>query len=512
MPPKKNKETSFDELNRTLSEGLSRAAKSPNIWGYKPHAKQVKFHQSNAKGRLYIGGNRSGKTVGGVNEDIWWLTGKHPYKQTPEPPIRSRIVGVDFDYGVEQILKPQFAKWLPPSALINGSWEDSYNKGLRLLTLDNGSTAEFMSYVQETKKFAGTSRHFIHFDEEPPKSIFTECKARLVDTAGSWWITETPVEGMTWVYDDIFIPGIKDPTGGIAVIQVDISENPYISTVEIEEFLSGLDDLEKQARGQGKFVHLGGLIFKSFNTKCHVVDPIRFESLKHLTQWASMDHGLNNPTAWHWHAIYPNGSIVTFDEHYEAGLTVSQHSQFVHTKNAEHGRPPNYYVGDPAIKQRNAETGLSIQVLYQRENIPIALANNDVLAGINKMNDYLLLDELGQPTWTITQNCPHLIWQMQRYRWKIWDTAKQRDKNNPREEPHKKDEHAIDDCRYFFSFMPDMILTNDKKPDRQAINARNARLISAHDGYDPGKGRVDTNLTRPDTDWHEAITDEIGEY
>ena len=41
-----------------------------------------------------------------------------------------------------------------------------------------------MSSDQDLQKFAGTSRHFVHFDEEPPEPVYEECRARLVDTNG----------------------------------------------------------------------------------------------------------------------------------------------------------------------------------------------------------------------------------------------------------------------------------------------------------------------------------------
>src|SRR5574339_490499 len=185
----KQKEFSSGDVARLLVEGLRNHATKPNIFGYQPHEKQCLFHQLQQKKRLYIGGNRSGKSYAAVAEDVWWLTDTHPYRETPALPVRGRVVTVDFTYGLEQIILPLFKILLPASELIDGSWEASYSKSLRVLTLKNGSTVEFMSYEQDTEKFAGTSRHFVHYDEEPPMHIFNECNARLVDTAGSWWIS-----------------------------------------------------------------------------------------------------------------------------------------------------------------------------------------------------------------------------------------------------------------------------------------------------------------------------------
>ena len=197
MPRRKTVEEDFDPV-AFLSAGLSDSARKPNNLLYRPHPKQLLFHGSQKKGRQYIGGNRSGKTTGGINEDIWWLRGEHPYRSVPEPPVIGRITTVDFKTGANKIIIPNLAQWIPPSLLINGSWNDSYNGATHTLHLSNNSELEIMSYDQELEKFAGVPRHFTHFDEEPPRDIFDECKARLIDYGGSWWMTMTPVNGMDW--------------------------------------------------------------------------------------------------------------------------------------------------------------------------------------------------------------------------------------------------------------------------------------------------------------------------
>ena len=153
------------------------------------------------------------------------------------------------------------------------SWEDSYHAAKHVLTLENDSELEIMSYEQDLDKFAGVPRHFIHFDEEPPKNIFGECKARLVDYRGSYWLTMTPVDGMTWTYDEIFEPGMNgDPL--IDVIVVDMTDNPHIDQDEIADFLSGLDAEERIIRGKGEYIAIGGLVFKFFDSQKHVIAPV----------------------------------------------------------------------------------------------------------------------------------------------------------------------------------------------------------------------------------------------
>lgn len=452
--PKKQPIVSPLEALSHIAQNLRTQATRPNIHAYKPHNKQVAFHSSDAKGRLYIGGNRSGKTTGGIAEDIFYATGKHPYRVTPPPPTFGRIVSVDFNNGIEKIIRPELARWLPPSELLGGTWSEAYSKELRTLTLENGSTIEFMSYDQDLDKFAGTSRHWIHFDEEPPQDIFIENKTRLVDTGGSWWITMTPVEGMTWVYDDVYMPGKNgDPT--LKVIEVDMTENPYLHPGEVDEFVSGLNADDREARVRGKFVQIGGLVYKHFNPEIHVVDP--FIPPADWEWFASLDHGFTNPTAWLWHAVSPDGRIVTFDEHYVSGEVIAHHAAAVHAKNENHGRPPNVYIGDPSIRNTDPITGTSIHLDYTEHGIPILLGNNDVQAGINKVASYLeAVGEGDVPQLVITRNCQNLIYEMQRYRFKTFASRKLRNDNNNREVAHKKDDHACDSLRYFVMSRPDL--------------------------------------------------------
>lgn len=467
MTPRRRREPDFSvgDLADLIKTGLNNAQMNPTINNYKPHAKQIRFHASKKDGRLLIGGNRSGKTVGGVAEDVWRLKGEHPYQDVPRGPIRGRIVTVSYAEGIEKIIKPELARWLPPSMLINGSWEDSWTARTRTLELTNGSNVELMSYDQDLVKFAGTSRHFIHFDEEPPKAIFDECKMRLMDTGGPWYITMTPVEGMTWIYDTIYIPALSGTDDLIEIIVIDTTENPYLTEANIKNTLAGYDADELKARKEGKFVQLGGLAFKTFSP-----EYVNFEEpllgghvIKQIippwnwTHYASMDHGWTNPTVWLFHAVAPSGLVVTYDEIHGSERLISSFADEIHERNKMDGRRvPDIYVGDPAIKQHNAQTGDSVQTTYMQQGIPIMPGNNNIPIGVEKMNRYLK-----HRKWAITENCPKLINSLQRVRWKIFESAKKRHENPPREELHRKFADPADSARYFFSMQPDLYIPKD---------------------------------------------------
>jgi len=490
--PQLSEISTVEDALKELTEGLTRVAYSPDVNSYVPHAKQEIFHKSDKKARLYIGGNRSGKTTGGIVEDIWWLTNKHPYLETPQRPVAGRIVSVDFANGVNKIIVPQLQQWVPPSQLRGGSWYSAYDSVDRVLNFENGSFVELMSYDQDLQKFAGTSRDFIHYDEEPPEDIRIECLARLIDRGGKEWFTLTPVEGMAWIFDQLYEPGVLGTNKHISVIEVGMEENPHLDSEEVEEFLSKLSAEDRKVRGQGKFVVRGGLVYSEFSVAKHVIEPInpRDYMSPEYAWYMSLDHGLNNPTAVLWHIVDRNNRVITFDEHYESERTIDYHAEVIKQREKEHGRQPAIRVCDPALAQRNAVTGTSIQTEYAMRGVGMATGNNDVLVGVAKVKQYLDTGKDDKPNWLITANCGNLIKEMQRLRWKTWASKKQQADNNPYDQIHKKDDHACDSARYFFSFMPEL-RPIPKMPDAKMELPK----IGGNSGKSATAPNVDPNLS-----------------
>lgn len=449
MPKNQVKTTS--QAFRLAAEGLRRAARAPNIHAYEPHSGQKQFHISQAKGRLLIGGNRSGKTVGGIAEDIWWARGKHPYRRVPQTPTRGRICAVDFDYGIKQIIFPILSRLLPLSELKGGHWDTAYNKEEHLLTLANESTIEFKSYEQQQNKFAGTSLHWCHFDEEPPKYIYDECMLRLVDTAGSWWITETPTEGMSWIYDALFLAAKTNPQ--YDVIQVSSRDNPYIAEAEIEAATVGLTEDEKKMRIGGEILPAGGFVFVKYLSPKNIIDPMIPN--KEWLHAASMDAGFNNPTCFLWHAVSPDGVIITYAEHYKSKEIVPYHAAAVHEMNKEIEREPDYYIGDPSIANTDPITGTSVQLEYIDFGIPIMLGTRDKSGSIQRVARYLQGIN-GVPKWYICRNCEWLLWELPRLRNPTWSHRKAAYEHNAKEGQQEKDDHACDTARYFIASRPEV--------------------------------------------------------
>lgn len=440
---------SVGELTNQLVAGLRNTVQAPTIYAYEPMPHQLEFHSSTKMGRLYIGGNRSGKTTGGGAETVMRLTGNHPYQDVPRPPVRGRAVGVDFDQGVEKILIPQIQKWLPPSELIMGSWEESYSKSLHTLTLANGSFLEFMSYDQAVTKFSGTSRHFVWFDEEPPEDIFNECLLRLVDVGGCYYITVTPLEEMSWTYDRLYEPWKNKTRQTIDVFEVDTADNIHINMDVMDELLEGMSEAEIETRKTGSFITHTGLVYKEAFTSENVLDEDILETDRWNTihrKWGHfemLDHGYTNPTAVLWGAYDDEGRIIIYDEYYERKKLVMENAANILERRQSLRIVPHYTVGDPSIANTDPITGTSIHTEYAEHGVFIGLGNNNVAGGIARV-----AHRFKKKLLFISPRCTNFLWEIQRYRWARFASSKIAVRNNNKETPVKKDDHLLDALRY----------------------------------------------------------------
>lgn len=461
MPAPKSLPTLQDQLS-ALGGELVLSAVKPNLLRYHPHEKQELFHRDQHLHRLLIAGNRFGKTVAGTCEGLYHARGSHPFREVNPNPTVGRVIGTDFPSGVEKVLLPLYAQWTPPSLLKNGSWEDSYSQASRKLTLSNRSVIEFMSYDQDVSKFAGASRDWIHFDEEPPQLVYDENRARLIDTHGPWWMTLTPVLGLDYIYDTVYLPGKQ--VGGhplFGVIEGEMSDNTHLDAQSIEEYLGSLGAEMREVRSQGRFVQVSGTVFSAFDKDVHVIARDQFRLTPRHRVYVSIDHGWRDDTAVLWHAVDEDENVVTFDELYVNHTLTRDIATQIKDRNAAHGiSRPFVYVGDPAMKQTNATTGTNTVMEFARNGIPIAVEgiSRDVAHGIERMMQYLTPDpDTGRPKWRIVgQDAPNLVRQLATNRFQRRAGREAELTLNKLMKVQDKDNHATDSARFFFVMMPDL--------------------------------------------------------
>ena len=467
-------------------EQLDTAIHRPNINSYRPYPAQLAFHECTLTGRYMSAGNRAGKTTAAVIDAIdVAMKREHWRPQDPRwgnGPRRLRWVAVDVDKGVLGIALPEFKRWMSQSMMVNGSWDDSWNNSTLTLTFSNGSTIQFLTHGMDLDKHGGVAMHGIYFDEIPPHAVFNENLMRLVDYEGFWVIAATSVDGMGWTYELLweraaaYIERMKKPDqdpepkegedADIGIFELSQKDNPFLKTAVEKrgKYYVAMDENERKIREEGAFLARSGRIFPTWNVHDHVLAE-HFMPNDHWRIYTSVDFGWSNPTAWLWHAVHPDGRVYTFAEHYKSEMTVAQHAEIVTAKEVfmRLDRDKILRVGDPNNGNAHVVNGISYVSEYANNGIFIGTENipRDVQIGIEKMQQYIRLERRNgwgehKPRWMISPNCVNLIRELKKLRRASYDSAKKAFDSNKREEVHKKDDHAFDSSRYFFTFMPEL--------------------------------------------------------
>jgi len=177
----------------------------------------------NYRERLFIAGNRVGKTIVGAYETVLHLTGEYPYwwvGRRFDHPVNWWAAG-DTGETVRDIIQLELfgniddiGSGLIPGKNIVGT--PTRRQGIpdaiqsaKIKHRSGGiSRLALKTYDQKRKSFQGTSKHGIWLDEEPDIGIYTECLMRTMTTQGLMLLTFTPLLGISDVVK-AFLPGGK---------------------------------------------------------------------------------------------------------------------------------------------------------------------------------------------------------------------------------------------------------------------------------------------------------------
>lgn len=216
---------------------------------YKPNPPQDIFHRSASKERWFVGGNRAGKTYANAAEGIMLALGIHPHHQITVP-NDGWFVSLDNKQGLEAIVRC-VRTLLPKNQIKDDRVAD------QMIVLKNGSTLGFKSCDSGWEKFQGASKDWIGFDEEPPQIIWRECRMRTIDRRGMYWVTMTPVKGITWAHE--YLKGAI-AAGYADQVTASIYDNIWIDAKEVERVIKGqgFSDTELRARLKGEWVTMAG--------------------------------------------------------------------------------------------------------------------------------------------------------------------------------------------------------------------------------------------------------------
>lgn len=440
------------------------------------HKKQIAFHKNTCRNRWVFGGNRTGKTECGAVETIWILRGIHPFRENKKD-VSGWAVSlssqVQRDVAQNKILSYLRPEWISDIIMSSGKKESPESGIIDKIYIKNVfggiSTLGFKSCDQGREKFQGTSLDFVWFDEEPPYEIYLECRMRVFDKCGDIFGTMTPLKGLTWVYNEIYLNKKNDKE--VWFENICWSDNPFLNIEEIKKLKGEMSIEELDTRCNGNFAFSGGMVYSNFDENINVVEPFKIEN--DLYDNISIDPGFRNALSCHFYARDNDGNIFVIAEHYAENLTIEEHSIAIKKIAQSLGWKTNFdgkicaLIDSAGLQKTLASQKSVVDLFYDNGILTNPKVNKELLPGIEKVKQYIC-DANGVRRLFIFKNCPNLIREIKSYFW--GDEA-----------PIKRDDHCLDELRYYIMSLNKIVLPLPKQSsllkfkNRLAQNLQNIR-------------------------------------
>lgn len=307
--------------NRAMRNADRRRRLNPLEFAARPHAIQEQVHLFQEKQCLLVAANRFGKSTAGVWEVLWRATDTHPYR-TFHRPHRTIWCGFPSYKFYNRVTSRLFKLWMPEEWLI----EENKNEHRLTFRRRSGGVCDvfFLSYDSDQDAWAGGAVDFVWLDEEPPEEISKEAFARTIDTRGQILRTLTPLSGMGWIYDQLYLPA-KEGKRSIEVVEGALAEwddhaymnvgrplVPHLDRSDIIMFAEEYpDETERLIRVFGQFAKRAGLIYRPYDKKTHVIPAFPIPESWEL--YGSLDPGYHGFAAL-LRGVTPKGREVIVDE------------------------------------------------------------------------------------------------------------------------------------------------------------------------------------------------------
>lgn len=316
---------------------------------YNPLPKQLEFHKSPAKYRLYIGAWRAGKTYAGCYE---------AYKQSTQYNNNCGIIcRKDFTDLRDTTIKTLF-EIIPPELI------KEYNKTEHHLVLKNGSEIYF-KHLKDGLKLGSLNLGWAYIDEteEVDEQTFQYLKGRLsLNTVKRQclWLTSNPPNKDHWLYKH-FEENIDNED--VATVHASTYENKANLPVD---YISSLERMpsswrKKYLEGHYGFTADGKPFYDGFKEYLH---KRQLKLIPDKLIYRSWDFGFHHPAV-SFHQIDGQGKWLILRELMGSDITIEKFGSYIKTYCAE-----NFFgyefedFGDPAGKHpSDKDEKSSIEIL-----------------------------------------------------------------------------------------------------------------------------------------------------
>lgn len=274
---------------------------------YEPYPKQLDFHASQKRERLFMAGNQLGKTVAGAAEAAMHLTGRYPAwwaGKRFDKPITMMAGSESYELtrdGVQRLLiGPPMTEeewgtgYIPGNAIIDTTRRSGVSGALDTVTVRHvsggASTLLLKAYEQGRGKWQANTVEFVWFDEEPPEDVYFEGITRTNATQGSIAVTFTPLKGMSAVVARYLLEQSEDRE----VISMTIDDALHYTPEERAKIIASYPAHEREARTKGIPTMGSGLIFPVLEEEI-IIPPIDIPKI--WPQINGLDFGYDHPFA-----------------------------------------------------------------------------------------------------------------------------------------------------------------------------------------------------------------------
>jgi len=480
MKQSTNLTTNLTENEKELLRQLEKYKSDNPYLFYIPNKKAERFIQQVGnleEGRrihLFIGGNGSSKSCSMANilANICFAE-KNPYFKFgiyQNWPFLKKIRLVSDPTTIAEKTVPEMIKWFP-----RGRYKAAKEKKnfLSHFITDTGFDIGLMTFDQDPKEFESVDLGAIFLDEIPPEDIFNACLSRLrVGEGGIQVAGFTPLAGAGYLFDRY----IDNPTQNLAswtyVTTWDNVEGPetrgFLKRETVERMISQFPEEEREARVEGKFMHLGGTIFKEFDRSKHVLHYSVTELVKDIprhhwqVRYAIDPHPVVN-TAVVFMGILPDGRKVIIDEIWSGSDTgviskmINEKLDFFERIGGDTGKRVGIIDPSAVIKDKMRGNSSWIED-FQKNGVKCTPATKD-----RDRADDLFRQELRgtvNPNLYFLECCPRSTWETSRY---------QKDPNNPAKRLDK-DDHCVE-C------IGRLIIANPHRMFKTTMEEKRKRII-----------------------------------
>ena len=236
--------------------------------------------------------------------------------------------------------------------------------------------------MNKAESFQGTSQGFIWFDEEPPLEVFQECQMRVLDTAGDMWFTMTPLKGLTYVYNLVYLNERNDPD--VEYWQAEWEDNPWLSKVEIDKLIATMPEEEREARQYGRFTSLCGFAFPELRKEIHIkpIDAVP----EWYKRYVAIDYGFDSLAAlWLW--VDNQGKARVYKAIRKKNLIISEAAQEILKVNGS-DKIEAYYA-PPDLWNRRQDTGKSAAMIFYENGITLIKTSNNREQGWLNVHEWI---------------------------------------------------------------------------------------------------------------------------